>query len=261
MAWSKAKTAIVAGVGLLLATGTTTVAVKEIEHHRKESVFDRFYGRNGMNFSLLDGAPPVVSIRPTKSPQPMWDISGFSGTDARRTFKILGVGQPMPVLLADVYGISQYRVVAETPLPPGYYDFISTVANDPTKALQNEIKAKFGLVGRHETRDTDVLVLRVKNQNAPDLRPSTSPNGSMSWSGNNIRATGQPVDLIVDVIEEQLKIPVVDQTGLTGNFDFKFKWKDASDRDAFRQAVLGQLGLELTPAVQPLEVLVVEKTN
>ena len=36
MAWTKAKTAIVIGVGILLASGTTTVAVKEIAAHRGE---------------------------------------------------------------------------------------------------------------------------------------------------------------------------------------------------------------------------------
>ena len=258
MAWTKAKTAIVAGVGLLLATGTTTVAVKEIEHHRKESVFDRFYGRHNMNFGLLDDAPPVLVIRPTKSPQPTWDIHG---TGRNGIAKILGVGQPMPVLLADAYDISQYRVVAKAPLPSGGYDFISTVANQPTEALQNEIKTKFGLVGRRETRDTDVLVLRLKNRDAPDLRPSTSSRGSMIWTGNNIRATGQPMDFIVNVVEEQLKIPVVDKTGLTGNFDLKFKWRDSADGEALKQSLLDQLGLEVTPAVEPLEVLVVEKAT
>ena len=36
MAWTKMKTAIVAGIGLLLAAGTATVAVKEIAAHRHE---------------------------------------------------------------------------------------------------------------------------------------------------------------------------------------------------------------------------------
>ena len=34
MAWTKAKTAIVVGVGVLLAAGTTTIAVKEIQKHQ-----------------------------------------------------------------------------------------------------------------------------------------------------------------------------------------------------------------------------------
>jgi len=35
MAWTKAKTAIVVGTGMLLAAGTTTLAVKEVSHYRQ----------------------------------------------------------------------------------------------------------------------------------------------------------------------------------------------------------------------------------
>ena len=44
MAWTKAKTAIVASVGILLAAGTTTVTIKEIAHHREVSQANRHIG-------------------------------------------------------------------------------------------------------------------------------------------------------------------------------------------------------------------------
>ncbi|HTV61954.1 MAG TPA: TIGR03435 family protein [Verrucomicrobiae bacterium] len=269
MAWTKAKSVAVVGIGLLLATGTTTVAVKEISHLRTESVFNRFYNRQYMEFSLLDDAPPALAIRQTKSPFPMWDISG-SGKHGVN--KILELGQPLGAMLADAYDIGQYRIVADTPVPPGRYDFIASLPGDNAKALQQEIKNKFGLVGRRETRDTDVLVLKVQNRNAPGLRPSTSQGTTETWNENDkdkdIRGTGLPVDSVIGILEESLNAPVVDQSGLTGRFDLqlKYNWtvpgkEHQIDRDDFRQAVLDQLGLELVPSVQPLEVLVVEKAK
>jgi len=44
MAWTKAKTAIVTSVGILLAAGTTTVTIKEIAHHREVSQANRHIG-------------------------------------------------------------------------------------------------------------------------------------------------------------------------------------------------------------------------
>jgi RNA polymerase sigma factor (sigma-70 family) len=44
MAWSKAKTAIVVGVGILFAVGTTTLAVKQVLRPREESVRDQIAG-------------------------------------------------------------------------------------------------------------------------------------------------------------------------------------------------------------------------
>jgi uncharacterized protein (TIGR03435 family) len=62
-----------------------------------------------------------------------------------------------------------------------------------------------------------------------------------------------------------LGIPVIDQTGLTNNFDIDLKWKQSNWRepnpDGLKQAVLDQLGLELAPSREPIEMLVVEKVK
>jgi len=48
--------------------------------------------------------------------------------------------------------------------------------------------------------------------------------------------------------------PVVDQTGLTGNFDFTVEYSQGTFRDGVRQ----QLGLRLTPSRAPIRVLVLD---
>jgi uncharacterized protein (TIGR03435 family) len=58
--------------------------------------------------------------------------------------------------------------------------------------------------------------------------------------------------------------PVVDQTGLSGNFDFTIEWMPVSDNPAlfpatsFLNALKDQLGLKLVPATVPLDVLVID---
>jgi uncharacterized protein (TIGR03435 family) len=60
-------------------------------------------------------------------------------------------------------------------------------------------------------------------------------------------------------------MPVVDQTGLTQNFDIDLTWNEQggqdSNHEALKQALLNQLGLELVPDSQPIEMLVVEKVK
>ena len=58
MAWTKAKTAIVASVGVLLAAGTTTVTVKEIEEHQG---YQWQVGVGDID-EVLHRAPPMVEI-------------------------------------------------------------------------------------------------------------------------------------------------------------------------------------------------------
>src|ERR1039457_374532 len=58
MAWTKAKTVIVAGAGILLAAGTTTITVKEIHQHYEDSQWD--IGQ--INPQILETGPHVVRV-------------------------------------------------------------------------------------------------------------------------------------------------------------------------------------------------------
>ena len=73
-----------------------------------------------------------------------------------------------------------------------------------------------------------------------------------------------PISGLKDSLQAALQIPVVDQTGLKGLYDFKLTW-DNSDRtkirENVRQAVLDQLGFKLVPTNMPVEMLVVERVK
>jgi uncharacterized protein (TIGR03435 family) len=58
-------------------------------------------------------------------------------------------------------------------------------------------------------------------------------------------------------------VTVLDQTGLSGSFDFKLSLPRNATPDVIKAAVLDQFGLALTPSgeKQSVEFLVVEKVN
>ena len=64
IAWIKAKTAIVVGVGVLLAAGTTTVTLKEIQKHE----FDDIWRTQDVftMFKKVNQVPPQVRVLPSK---------------------------------------------------------------------------------------------------------------------------------------------------------------------------------------------------
>src|ERR1700691_4643945 len=64
MAWTHAKTAVVAGVVIILALGTTTITVKEIQDHRTYP-WQLAHSSREMDM-LLAHAPPQVRILPAK---------------------------------------------------------------------------------------------------------------------------------------------------------------------------------------------------
>ena len=60
MAWTKVKTTVVAGVIVLLAAGTTTVAVKEVKIHYLHN--DNWRRQSNFDSRVLDSAGPIVSL-------------------------------------------------------------------------------------------------------------------------------------------------------------------------------------------------------
>ena len=133
------------------------------------------------------------------------------------------------------------------------------------ESLRKEIKRKFGLIGKFEMRMADVLLLKVKNPNAQGLKPATgSKSLQESKKGEEINFN-QTLGMLAGEIEPDFQIPIIDQTGLTGSFDFDLKWKQPDwqnpNLDGLKEALLNQLGLELVPTNMPIEMLVVEKVK
>ena len=77
--------------------------------------------------------------------------------------------------------------------------------------------------------------------------------------------TNYPLSTFAGSLEYRLQIPVIDQTELTNSFDFDLKWNQPVDQpldlENLKQALTDQLGLELVPSREPIEMLVVEKVK
>lgn len=247
MAWTNAKTAIVVGVGILLAAGTTTVAVKEIQTHRMEAWQKRY------DPSIMGRIPQQVKILPAI----FWRPGGSWGDN---DYGKIGLGVSMMDLLQSAYDCTEGRIIVGAPIPGGEYDFMANLPHGAGPALQQEIKRQFGLIGRREMVETNVFLLTLRNSNAPELKPSTSRRGTTSnrtpsegsYSGVNV-----PISNLAEFLEYCLKTPVIDQTGLTNRFDIEFV--GGSEPEKLKQVVLKEVGLELVPARIPIEFLVIEK--
>jgi uncharacterized protein (TIGR03435 family) len=249
MTWIKTKTAIVIGAGVLIVAGATTWQVNE-------GLFDR---------SLLDRQSPEVRILPSK----FTSIAvGHSG-DTWEHAKLMGTGLPARAVVAAAYGFdTPARTILSTKLPEGRFDFIASLASGNFEALQREVKRQFGVVGKVETCETDVWVLKVKSPNAAGLKQRTrpSPNDYMLWkhSGSRLEFQDRPLGDLASETEALANIPVINKTGLTTHFDFVLNCKETDlesrNLDSANQA-LDQLGLELVPSREPIKMLVVEKAE
>jgi uncharacterized protein (TIGR03435 family) len=256
MAWTKTKIMIVAGVGALLAA---TATVKEIQLLKGYP-----WQRGNFNSRVMDKTPPQVTIVPS--------ISFLFGGSGYSNNKFMGLGVELTDVLGFAYGKDSARTVYLSKAPEGKYDFIANLRSGNEEALQKEIKRKFGLVGHNETRDTDVLLLTLQRPGAPDLKPA-DPSRLSPHQGSSSSRSGagystyrnQTLSSLAWFIESRFGKPVLDKTGLTNNFDIDLKWDEKvwqhPKLENIKKALLNQLGLELVPSREPVEMLVVEKVK
>jgi uncharacterized protein (TIGR03435 family) len=264
MAWTKAKTAIVAGVGVLLAVGTTTLTVNKIAawHAHRDS-----WRGMGLNSAIVDQTAPQVRILPTIFPGGNSKLA-----ENNAATKWGGLNVPVFTIAFVAYEWSPARIVFDTPAPQDKYDFISSLPQESYQGLQRELRNTLGFAGRQETREVDVLLLKEKNRNAPGLKPPIvgsqndySEPGHYVADDRALSNDSPPYLGLTRFLEQAFAIPVIDETGLTQHFSIDLRWKpqrtQADALKAVKQAMLDQLGLELVPGRKPVEMLVMEKVK
>lgn len=103
-----------------------------------------------------------------------------------------------------------------------------------------------------------VAVLTVGNEDSTTLQPTGSHlEGALDAREGHVSARNQNVGALCAALEELLRRPVLDETGLAGLFDWTLTW-DPDDVDSLVVALRRHLGLELDSDTRPIEVLAVE---
>jgi uncharacterized protein (TIGR03435 family) len=262
MAWTKAKMAIVAGVGVLLAAGTTSIVIEKVE---SPSVDESFWEAKVEN---LHKAPPVLIIRPTRFSDNVMVVGTPGGQviiSPNRPFLKQTIAHNLDVagLIQFAYGCySRPKLVLPAVVPTNRFDLMLTLRSNQLEMLQKAIQRQFGLAAHHEIRETEALQLQVKDPGLLALHASKPGSKMFLENGTNFESFfNYPIDWEVETLSQFFSKPVVLESGLSGNYDLTYRWENLDDR---RQAVskeLAQAGLELVPTNMPIEMLVVEKVK
>ena len=138
------------------------------------------------------------------------------------------------------------------------FDVIDTLRVQPVERLQayinQQLKEQFGLAWHRETRDTEVLLIKVKDSQLLESKI------------NRVFANSRSLSELAGDWENYFGKPVLDETGLTNRYDRKLGLIPAAyvpnrtkDLDA-NNAFLAPYGLELVPSHRPMEWLALERT-
>ena len=265
MAWSKAKSAIALGVGLLLAAGTATVVVKPMLF---PAIKEAYFEPNYRHFQNLPAG--LFVLRPTH----FQTTAGFSysaetkGKAGEHVTWMMDRNVSFRFLINRAYGGSGSRVVLPPDVPKGNFDYLSTVLDDHLQQhLQATIKKQLGYVaGWKQNVSTEVFLLRARAADSYRLKPADPKSRALAQqnSQNQLEFQNWPMNGLAYRIEDLASVPVFNETGLAGNFDFVLDCSEADLANHHWETIslaLDQLGLELVPTNMPMEILVVEKVK
>jgi uncharacterized protein (TIGR03435 family) len=273
MAWTKIKTIVGVGLGALLAVGTTIIVVKEVQDHRTYPwQVTNANSQEGVN--ALNTTPPQVTIVPSKyktdagrggllddiPPQNQWRYIGIHSTPAKMIERAYFDGT----------SLTPSEIAWPPNMPNGYYDYIANLPSGSQQALQTLIKKKFGLVGKYEDRSISVLLLQAASPSALKLTPSApQPAGNKQpmtpVSNGFAHYKNLSMFKLAEILKSRIQMPVIDQTGLTGNYDMEIP--DNPDDSATQTVadterwLIKSFGLKLVPTNMPIKMLVVEKAT
>ncbi len=126
--------------------------------------------------------------------------------------------------------------------------------------MREQLDLYFGYEAQVERRNSKVRVLK-RIQGVPLGLKKSAPSApaSFSSSGNGVSMKNMNIRTIAEFLEERLRIPVVDETGLTEGYDAEIKWYNEDPMQIVDE--LRAIGLELVNAEREVEFLVIADRN
>jgi uncharacterized protein (TIGR03435 family) len=178
---------------------------------------------------------------------------------------VLGPDISFAQLMATAFQVDVYKLVIPPGAPAGGFDLLMTGPDATQERLKAEIKSQLGYVAHLESRPTNVLLLTLRQAGAPGLKPSeaTTTRSQTTFAGMSLHSDNAPISSLVNYLQSHFDPPIIDRSGLTGRFDISLTVAASGTNammrtNAIMQSLTEQLGLALTPGLEPLDLLIVE---
>jgi len=178
-------------------------------------------------------------------------------------------------VLRQAYKVQSHQITGPAWLETERFDFVARFppgsdGDQIPLMLQALLADRFHMAVHRETKDLPAFVLTVAN-GGPKLKPAGSSDNNISSNSNQTGVhLGAKTSMrgLAEYLSQRMDRPVLDQTGLSGGFEFTLDWvaDDAAATNATAgpsifTAVQEQLGLKLNSTKGPVEVIVVDRAD
>src|SRR5262249_23090091 len=158
------------------------------------------------------------------------------------------------------YRTQLHRIINHIPESKEVYKVSVVMPKGREEAIypvfQQAEEAFFGIRTRREIQEVDAFALQASAGKAASLRASQAPKAQAWFGRGRIHAEKQRLTQLAQTLENFLGRPVVDETGLTGEYDWDLPYNNV-DESLLLNAMRDQLGLDVAPVKRMIEMLVV----
>jgi uncharacterized protein (TIGR03435 family) len=231
------------------------------------------------------GAPPPpswVATSPENAPK-TFEVASVKIDKSLNSFSGMNYGpghlmltnSTLAGLVTWAYGVKDYQILAAPPwFRSDRYDVNAKAHGAPDLAhlkllLQALLAERFNLTLHKETRQLPIFTLNVgergiRMKRSPASTDAPQITGRFNATHKELTGHGATVTGLIQTLRLSLDRPLVDKTGLKGNYDFKLEWNpDDTDPSGISlvTAIKEQLGLKLESAKGPVEVLMIDRAE
>jgi uncharacterized protein (TIGR03435 family) len=245
-------------------------------------------GVTGITAHAQDAAKPGPAKTMPKDADPGWEVASVKRSDPNdenQTIRMLGRHmvihkQTVEAMLTVAYGVQKNQIVdaPEWARKENFdVDGVADVEGQPSlqqfqSLIRKLLVERFGLKVHRDQREMAVFALRV-TKDGPKLKSASNPGSDVNQlrvgGGIGYRTLTFTSTSMQDLSVMMLQFvdrPVVDQTGLKGQYDCELKYTydesraptDGTAPPGLFTAIQEQMGLKLEPVKAPAEVLVID---
>lgn len=195
----------------------------------------------------------LVSVKPAPADTP---YALWKGVELRAR------GATLADLLGVALHIEPYLLVSDDLLLDAKYD---VAISPPEKSeamvddlLRDVVEQMVHPRLRKETRTIPVYVLRARPIDAMNLRPGDDATPSLTGGAGKAVATNVTIAQLVKNLSRDLHSLVIDETGLTGGYDFTIEW-EPNNTGSLLEALRRQVGFDIRLERRPMSVYHVKR--
>jgi uncharacterized protein (TIGR03435 family) len=233
------------------------------------SVKDDYFA---MGLRSLRNAPAgLIVVRPTRFP--FLKEKGILRAEApsAKDHHVWQMGRNAPLrdVMAAGYDSDPLRIAMPADAPTNRFDYLMTGTSKQAAEFQAVIRRKLGYVAGKESRNTEVLALKIANPARPGLTVSRADEKrGIHLQKEKLYFSQIPLEMMVEIFGPFLELPAVDKTD-ANHYTFVIDWNSKMDQSYMEgtmtpaqvDQIVGALGLKFERDTAPMEMLVVKKAD